>query len=154
VAPSSPSSSSALADVSPHQTENGGLGAALADVSERTTLIVREEIELAKAEITDKMGKLARGAAIGAAAGIFIVTGLLFLLHGLAWGLAKAINNQNAVWVGYLITAVLFFVLAILGGLIAYRFVRKATPPTPKMAIDEAKLVRETLKSPTPEQTI
>jgi uncharacterized membrane protein YqjE len=143
-----------LADASPQQTENGGLGAALADVSERTTLIVREEIELAKVEITDKMGKLARAAAVGSAAGIFVVTGLLFLLHSLSWGLAKAINNQNAVWVGYLVTAVLFFVLAALGGLISYRFMRKGSPPTPKMAIDEAKLVRETLKSPTPEQTI
>jgi hypothetical protein len=82
-----------LAEANPPQTENGGLGAAIADVSERTTLIVREEIELAKAEISDKIGKLGRAAAVGAVAGIFVVTGLLFVLQAFAWLLAKALNN-------------------------------------------------------------
>jgi hypothetical protein len=139
---------------SPRQAENGGLGTALADVSERTTLIVREEIELAKAEIGDKIGKLAKAAAGGAFAGIFIVTGLLFALHSAAWGLTKGLNNQNAVWVGYLITAGAFFLIAALIGLLVWRWIKKGTPPTPQMAIEEAKLVRETLKSPEPEKTI
>src|SRR5207237_1153846 len=82
---------------------------------------------------------------VGAVVGIFAITGLIFVLQALAWGVAKALNNQNAVWIGFLVTAVLFFILAALLGLVAYRLVRKGTPPVPKMAIDEAKLVRETL---------
>jgi hypothetical protein len=143
-----------LADASPPPQAANGFGAALADVSERTTLIVREEIELAKAELGDKMGKLAKAAAGGAFAGVFVVTGLLFGLHAGAWGISKALNNQNAVWVGYLITAGLFFIIAALITLLVIRWVKKGTPPTPQMAIDEAKLVRETLKSPQPEKTV
>jgi hypothetical protein len=56
------------------------------------------------------------------------------------------------VWVGYLLTAGIFFILAVLGGLIVWRLVKKGTPPVPKMAIDEAKLVRESFKAPTPER--
>jgi hypothetical protein len=143
-----------LAAASPPPQSENGLGSALADVSERTTLIVREEIELAKAEVSDKIGKLAKAAAGGAFAGVFVLTGLLFALHSAAWGLAKGLNNQNAVWVGYLITAGAFFLIAGLIGLLAWRWVKKGTPPTPQMAIDEAKLVRETLRSPAPEKTL
>jgi hypothetical protein len=143
-----------LADGSPQQTGNGGIGPALADVSERTTAIVREEIELAKAEIGDKIGKLGRAAVVGAVVAVFAITGLIFVLQAFAGGVAKALNNQNAVWVGFLIAAGVFFILAGILGFVAYRLVRKGTPPVPKMAIDEAKLVRETLKSPKPEQTI
>jgi hypothetical protein len=143
-----------LADASRPPESANGFGAALADVSDRTTLIIREEIELAKAELSDKMGKLAKAAAGGAFAGIFVVTGLLFGLHSAAWGIAKALNNQNAVWVGYLITAGAFFIVAAFITLFVIRWVKKGTPPTPKMAIDEAKLVRETLTSPEPEKTL
>jgi hypothetical protein len=103
---------------------------------------------------TEKIGNLGRAAVVGAVVGIFAVTGLMFVLQAFAWGVAKVINNQNAVWVGYIITAGVFFILAALLGFLAYRLVRKGTPPVPKMAIDEAKLVRETLKTPAPEKTV
>ena len=148
---SSPSSSSALAEANSPQSENGGLGAALADVSERTTAIVREEIELAKAEISDKITKLAMAAAVGAAAGIFIVVGLLFLLDTVAWAFWAGLYHGSNIWAGFLTTAGLLFILAGLGGFLVWRLVKKGTPPVPKMAIDEAKLVRESFKSPTPE---
>ena len=41
------------------------------DVSEKTSSLIREEIELAKAEVTEKVGKILRGSAVGAAAGAF-----------------------------------------------------------------------------------
>src|SRR5262249_59584628 len=61
-----------------------GIGTAITDVSERVTLLVREEIELAKAEVEEKVSKLIRGAVVGVAAGIFVVTALLFALVGCA----------------------------------------------------------------------
>ena len=45
---------------------------------------MREEIELAKAEVTEKVGKLAKGAIVAVAAGVFFVTALVFLLVGCA----------------------------------------------------------------------
>ena len=45
------------------------LGKAIQEVSEKASLLVREEVALAKAELTEKAAGLAKGAAIGAAAG-------------------------------------------------------------------------------------
>ena len=71
----------------PEQPESqaASIAQAITEISERASLLVREEIELAKAEVTAKLTKLVRGAVVGIAAGIFVVTGLLFLLHSAAW---------------------------------------------------------------------
>ena len=61
------------------------IATAIAEVSERATLLVREEIELAKAEVTEKATKLVRGAVVGVAAGVFFVMALVFALVGCAW---------------------------------------------------------------------
>ncbi len=63
------------------------LGRAVQDVAEKAQLLVREEIELAKAEMNEKISKLVKSAVIGAVAGIFLLAALLFALHGAAWGL-------------------------------------------------------------------
>ena len=47
------------------------------------TLLVREEIELAKAEVTEKVSKLASGAVVGVAAGVFVSMALVFALDRL-----------------------------------------------------------------------
>ena len=40
------------------------IATAITEVSERATLLIHEEIELAKAEVTEKTTKLARGAVV------------------------------------------------------------------------------------------
>jgi tetrahydromethanopterin S-methyltransferase subunit F len=120
------------------------LARVITDVSERAQLLVREEIELAKAEISARVSKLIKGAVIGVVAGVFLVTGLFFLLNSAAWG-AYLIFGGTAYWAGFLIVAVLLFILGALAGLIAARAMRRGAPPTPAMAIDEAKRIRETI---------
>src|SRR6202023_215243 len=61
------------------------IATAIAEVSERATLLVHEEIELAKAEVSEKVSKLARGAVVGVAAGVFFLMALIFALVGCAW---------------------------------------------------------------------
>ena len=116
------------------------------EVSERVSLLVREEIELAKAEVTTKITKLLRGIVIGAFAGIFVLTGLLFLLHGLAWFAwwALPVGNGSFFW-GFFVVAGLLFVLGGVAGYLAARFFKESTPPVPAMAIDEAGKIRKTL---------
>ena len=120
------------------------LAEAVQQVSERATLLVREEIELAKAELAAKARKLATGAVVGIVAGVFFVTALFFLLNSAAWG-AYLIFGGTAYWAGFLLVAVVLFVLGALAGIVAYRAVRRGTPPTPTMAIDEAKKIRDTV---------
>jgi uncharacterized membrane protein YqjE len=116
------------------------------EVSERVSLLVREEIELAKAEVTTKITKLLRGIVIGAFAGIFVLVGLLFLLHGLAWFAwwALPVGNGSFFW-GFFVVAGLLFVCGGIAGYLAARFFKESTPPVPEMAIDEAGKIRKTL---------
>ena len=121
------------------------LGHTVAEISEKASILVREEIELAKTEVTQKATRLGKGAAVAAIAGVFAVLGLIFLLHTLSWLFAYIIGDE--VFWGYLITTVLLFVLAGIAGFIGMRWIKKGSPPTPDMAIDEAKRIKETVSS-------
>jgi hypothetical protein len=130
--------------------------AAINEVSDKAQLLVREEIELAKAEVTAKLTKLARGLAVGFAAGIFVMAGLLMLLNGtawLAWYVLPVGDNLNYFWGFYLVAGILFIIGGI-AGFLAARWLKSVQSPAPEMAIEEAKLIRETVKSSDPEKTI
>jgi hypothetical protein len=131
--------------------ETSELGEAIQEVSEKASLLVREEIALAKAELTQKLMGLAKGAAVGAAAGVFVLAGLIYFLHFLAlliWQLLD--SGGTSYWLGYLIVAGALFLLGGLAGFLAARFFRKGSPPTPQMAIEEAQLIKATLTAPHP----
>jgi uncharacterized membrane protein YqjE len=123
--------------------DGSGIGPAVQEITQKAQLLVREEIELARVELTQKATSLAKGAAVGAAAGIFAAVGLLFLLHGLAWLIAEILGTDA--WVGFFIVAGLLLVLAAVAGLLAARFLKKGTPPKPELAIDEAQRIRQTI---------
>jgi uncharacterized membrane protein YqjE len=123
------------------------LGEIVTEVSEKASLLVREEIELAKAEVTDKLTKLTRGAVIAAAAGVFAVFGITMFFHGLAWFLDDVFNWEDNIWAGFAVVAGLLFLLAILAAFIAFRLFKKGSPPTPDLAIQEAKATRAELEA-------
>jgi uncharacterized membrane protein YqjE len=131
----------------PQDSGEKSLGEIVADVSEKASQLVREEIELAKAEVTDKLSKLGRGAAIGAAAGVFLVFGVTTFFHGLAWFLDDVFNWEDNIWAGFAVVTALLFLLAVLAALIAIRLFKKGAPPTPDMAIEEAKRTRAELEA-------
>jgi uncharacterized membrane protein YqjE len=117
------------------------LGQIVNEVSEKASLLVREEIELAKTEITSKISKLTKGAAVGAAAGVFAIFGITMLFHTLAWFLVD-LFDWNSVWPGFLAVTLGLFFLAALSGFLAQRLIKKGSSLTPDMAIEEAKQVR------------
>ena len=128
---------------------DASLGEIVNRISVNASLLVREEIELAKAEMELKMKRLVRGAAVGITAGFFALLGLIFAFHSLAWGLNDWFEQ---VWLGFLITTILLFLLAALAGFIAYRSVQAGAPPTPDLAIEEAKRTRAVLEHPETQQ--
>ena len=133
----------------PHSTSE--LGQAIQQVSEKASLLVREEIALAKAEMTEKVTKLVKGAVVGIVAGVFAVFALVYLLHSLSWGLFAVLSDDaNFIWVGYLIVGGLLLLLGGLAGFLAARFLKGGTPPKPAMAIEEAQLIKETVQSSRP----
>ena len=116
---------------------------AIGEVADRTTVIVREEIELAKAEVRAKLSKLGRGAAVAVAAGAFLSLAGIFFLHMLAWGFYVWLDVD--VWVGYAIVVAILLVLGTVAGFLAYRWLKGGSPPTPEMAIEEAQRVKATV---------
>ena len=116
------------------------------DVAERSSSLVREEIELAKTEISEKVGKLLRGSVVGIAAGTFAFLALILIMEGVAWLLAEEVFDGNA-WPGFFVEAALFLLIAAGAGLFAYRSVQAGSPPVPEQAIAEAKLTKATLES-------
>jgi uncharacterized membrane protein YqjE len=114
------------------------------DVSTRASSLVREEIELAKTEISEKVAKLLRGSAVGVAAGIFAFLALILVMEGIAWLLNEEVFDGKS-WPGFFIEAAIFLLVAAGAGLFAYRSLQAGAPPVPKQAIEEAKLTKEML---------
>jgi hypothetical protein len=125
---------------------DSNLAAVVAEVSDRMSVLVREEIELAKAEVTTKATSIARGTVAVAAGPVFGVFALIFGLLSLAWGLNVIIGN---LWTGFVITFVLLLALTIGAALFAWRKF-KVGAPAPTMALEEAKRIRDTV-TPKPE---
>jgi protein-S-isoprenylcysteine O-methyltransferase Ste14 len=128
----------------PPQNADKQLGEIVADVTAKANLLVKEEIELAKAEIAQKAKRLGIGAGLITVAGVFMFFFLIFLLHMLALGFADWFSLKP--WVGYAIVCVLLLVFAAILALIARGAFKKGSPPTPQMAIEEAKKTRAAIE--------
>ena len=128
----------------PTGSADKNLGEIVTEVTSKAQLLVREEIELAKAEVTAKVSKLAKGAVFFAGAGVLAVFGLIWLFHFLALGIADWTGLKP--YVGYAIVTVFLFVLVGILAFLGLRSVKKGSPPVPEMAIEEAKKTRAALE--------
>ena len=135
-----------MSDPSSSQRDPRSVAEMAIDVSERVSYLVREEVELAKAEVTEKVTTLAKGSAVGIAAGVFALLGLAMLMHAIAW-LLNDLFFGDTVWLGFLVEAVMWFLVAGLAGFFAYKAVKKGAPPVPAMAIEEGPELREALQA-------
>ncbi|HET8592220.1 MAG TPA: phage holin family protein [Solirubrobacterales bacterium] len=117
------------------------VGELVFEVSDRASVLVREEIELAKAEVTEKFSSLLRGSVTALVAGIFVLLALMLGMHGIAWLLNDLVFDNF--WAGFFVEAALFLLIAAGAGLYAYRSLKKGAPPTPEMAIEEAKEIKQ-----------
>ena len=130
----------------PPETAEKRLGDIVGDISDKAQQLVQEEIELAKAEVQEKLSRIGKGVAAGAVAGFFLFLMLIFLLHGLSYFIWDLLREDDAIWLGYFITSGLLLLMAIVGGLLALRFIKAGAPPTPELAIEEAKETRKSIE--------
>ncbi|SEH12074.1 phage holin family protein [Thermoleophilum album] len=112
----------------------------VADVSAHSARIVREEIALAKAEVATKLSSLWRGALIAAAAGVFLLAAVVTALHAISLLIADLLGAAS--WVGYAVVTLLLVASAVVAGWVAWRLLRRGAPPTPELAIEEARRTR------------
>ena len=123
--------------------ETQPLGAAVKEVAERASAIVRLELELAALELKRKGIALGLGIAFALLAAVLLLYMLGFTFATIAAGLATAVST----WLALLITTGILLLLALIFGLLAVNRFQKGTPPVPEQAIREAKLTTEALKS-------
>lgn len=116
------------------------MGELVFEISDRASVLVREEIELAKTEVTEKVNKLLQGGAAAAAAAVFAIAALILIMHGIAWLLNEVVFDDS--WAGFFVEALLFLLIAAGAGFFAYRSFQNASPPTPDMAIEEAREIK------------
>ena len=120
-----------------------GFVARTRSVKQRAESLVRLNLELAKLEAKKKV------AALGVAAGLALLAVVLVVYAiGFAFATAAAgINEALPLWLSLLIVTGLILLLAAIAGLLAARFAKKASPPKPAQAIEEAERTVETLRS-------
>jgi hypothetical protein len=111
------------------------LGELLKQLSEETTRLVHQELELAKAELTEK-GKQA-----GAGAGLFGGAGALGLaaLGALTACFILALNAVMPAWLAALVVAVVYGIIAFVLVKQGQARIKRATPPVPEQTIETVK---------------
>jgi hypothetical protein len=132
--------------------ENGkpeNIATTVTEVSERVTVLIRDEIELAKAEVMQKLRSIGVGLAVGAIAGVFGFFAFIMFLFTASWGFNQLLGSE---WLGFLIVTGTLGVLGVGAGLFAFRKLRVG-PPVPKQAIDEAQKIRATVTAKSDRQT-
>ena len=128
----------------PPPQDDRSVGEMVVDVSERVSSLVREEIELAKAEVSEKVSQLVRGSVVAIVAGVFLFFALILIMEGVAWLLNDLVFDNFCL--GFFVEALLFIAIGAIAVLFAVRSFKKGAPPTPDQAIEEAKLTRERLE--------
>jgi H+/Cl- antiporter ClcA len=144
-----PEPSQTPSPIPPPEPDHRSTAELVFDVSENASTLIREEFELAKAEVSEKVGKLLRGSVVGVAAGVFAFLALILVMEGVAWLLNEEVFDGKA-WPGFFVEAAVFLLVAAAAGFVAYRSVQAGAPPVPEQAIEEAKLTKEMLEKEEP----
>jgi len=104
-------------------------------LSEQTSTLVRQEVDLAKAELTEKGKKAGAGAGMFGTAGLLGLFGLAVLTAALILGLDQAMDA----WLAALIVGVIYLAGAGIAALMGRDKVREAAPAVPEQTIDTVK---------------
>jgi hypothetical protein len=119
------------------------IGELLKQLSEETTTLVKQEIDLAKAEMAEKGKQAGIGAGMFGGAG---VSGLLALIF-LSFAAMAALDTSIAGWLAALIVGAVWTAVAAVLALQGKNKVQEAVPPAPEQAIESSKEDVEWAKS-------
>jgi hypothetical protein len=119
----------------PTGAQNESTAELVRQAAEQISRLVRDELALAKAEMTEKGKKAGVGAGLLGGGGLVALYGVAALLTAIVLGLAEAMPA----WLAALIVAVLLFAVAGVLAVVGRKEVRQATPPVPQEAVDSVK---------------
>lgn len=104
-------------------------------LSAQTSQLVRQEVDLAKAELTQKGKQAGIGAGMFGGAGILALFGLAALTTALIAGLSEGMDT----WVAAIIVGVLYLAGAGVAALMGRDRIKEATPLAPEQAVETTK---------------
>lgn len=122
------------------------LGELFKRLSQDTATLVRQEIELAKVEMTEKGKHAGRGAGLLGAAGLIGFLALFAFTLFLIFMLGEAFNN---VWLAALLVTVVYGAVAAFLGIKGRDKLKEAAPATPEQTVETVKEDIEWAKHPT-----
>jgi uncharacterized membrane protein YqjE len=111
------------------------IGELVKDLATETSTLVRQELDLAKAEITERGKQAGKGAGMLAAGAVVA----LLALGALTACIIAALDNAMATWLAALIVTVVYGAIAGVLAMSGRKQIREATPPVPEQAIDSVK---------------
>lgn len=117
------------------QLEDRPIGDLVRQLSDQTTTLVRQEIELAKAEMTAKGKQVGMGAGAFGGAGVFG----LYAVGAITACLILALSTAVAGWLAALIVGVVYAAIAGVLALIGKKKTQAGAPPVPERAISSTK---------------
>ena len=114
---------------------DASLGELVKQLSEQSSRLARQEVELAKAELAVKGKRAGIGAGMFGGAGAFGFYGLGALVAAAVLALATAVTA----WLAALIVAVVLAAIAGILALVGKHEIQEATPPVPEQATESVK---------------
>lgn len=128
-----------MSDMSPRGTSAADrekpVGELLRQLSEETSTLVRQELELAKAELQVKGKAAGVGAGLLGGAGVTALVALIALMLTVLFALDTAMDT----WLAALITTVIFGAVAGIEALMGKKRLQAAGPPVPEQTTDSVK---------------
>jgi uncharacterized membrane protein YqjE len=104
-------------------------------LSEQTSRLARQEVELAKVELSAKGKQLGIGAGLFGGAGVFG----LYALGALTATVIAALDTVMDTWLAALIVTVVWAAIAGVMALVGRRRVERGTPPVPEQGVESVK---------------
>jgi hypothetical protein len=126
-----PTAGAARADTAPPDPASASTGELVGQLSEQLNRLVRDEVRLAQAEVTQKAKRLGLGAGLLGGAGLVAILGLGALVTAAILGLATVLPG----WLAAVIVAVALFAVAGVLALLGKKDVQQAAPPLPTETI-------------------
>jgi uncharacterized membrane protein YqjE len=117
------------------QSNGDSAGELVRRLSEDVSTLVRQEVELAKAELTEKGRKAGRGAGMFGGAGLFGGFAFAALTTALILALAEGMDA----WLAALIVAVVYAGVAGVMAITGKQKIEEAAPPQPEQTVETIK---------------
>jgi hypothetical protein len=138
-----PTAGATRADTAAPDPATASTGELVGQLSEQLTRLVRDEVRLAQAEVTQKAKRLGIGAGLFGGAGVVALLGLGALVTAAILGLAHVLPG----WLAAVLVAIVLFAVAGLLALLGKKDVQRATPPLPTETIASVQTDIDTLKN-------